>query len=621
MKTIKIVLMAFLILYSKSICQEHNNGFVKMSDPHLKLIPNALVSEVSEHGEILPKKPIQVLSIQNNNDEKLLKIEKLLSVLSKPGNPGFTIGLFVDGKTIFKKSYGLANVENNIPISDSTLFNIGSIAKQFTAMAAAILVKQNKISLDEDIRKYIPELPDFGKIITIKHLIYHTSGLRDWIEGMMLGGQKEEDSFTHDEVIKYFVYNQKKLNFNPGEEFLYSNTGYSILAEIISRVTGLSFSTWMKQNIFIPLNMKNTHIVEDHRAPLNKSANSYTLNKKREVSKALVNGTILGAGGIYSTLEDLSRWAFNFEETKVGNADILRLMNDPGSLNNGVTLEYAFGQYLSNSYGLKLFAHGGTGAGWQSGLVRCPEEKFVLIALANNSSFDITMNIIVPVFKILFPDKFNFVTESINKKEFKYVETKLSQTNLDEFVGRYSFSSTVSYTVCRKDDHLTVKRSGQFPGEYYPISSTDFVDNKSSAKSKVSFNRDKNNCVISMTIEDQKDEKDKIARKIRPFDIIRNDNGSLNKKYIYELCGKYYSRELKVIYSLQYEGEKLVVKHHWGGDITLTHACLDFFYGNLPWAKEIEFYRDGNNKISGFMITGNRIANVEFEKINCTNEL
>ena len=188
-------------------------------------------------------------SYGQTSQKQIQEIDSLFTSWNVSNHPGGSVLISKDGKTIFSKSYGLANIEYEVANTNHTLFNIGSISKQFTAMGIVLLEQQNKLSVDDDIRKYMPELPDFGETITIRHLLHHTSGLRD-LHGLLgLAGWRRGDLETNDDVYR-IIKNQKELNFKPGEEFLYSNTGYILLAKIIENASQLEFDQWMKQNIF-----------------------------------------------------------------------------------------------------------------------------------------------------------------------------------------------------------------------------------------------------------------------------------------------------------------------------------------------------------------------------------
>ena len=176
--------------------------------------------------------PKQSPALAQNNDAIAAKVDKLFADVDKPDSPGAAIAVIKEGTVVYKRGYGIANLEYNVPITPSTVFHVASVSKQFTAFAVTLLANQGKLSLDDDIRKFLPEVPDFGKKITVRNLIHHTSGLRDQWELLAMGGWRLDDVITKEHILK-MVRNQKELNFDPGQEHLYSNTGYTLLAVIV----------------------------------------------------------------------------------------------------------------------------------------------------------------------------------------------------------------------------------------------------------------------------------------------------------------------------------------------------------------------------------------------------
>jgi len=206
------------------------------------------------------------------------KVDELFTVWDTPDSPGCALGIIKDGKLIYKRGYGMANLEHNIPISATTVLRIGSTSKQFTAMSIALLAEQGKISLDDDIRKCLSEMPEYESPITIRHLIHHTSGIRDYLELMELAGRRDDDYYTDDEAIDMLA-RQKELNFKPGDEFLYSNSGYFLLSAIAKRASGKSLREFAQENIFKPLSMNNTHFHDDHTMIVKNRAAGYSSKK------------------------------------------------------------------------------------------------------------------------------------------------------------------------------------------------------------------------------------------------------------------------------------------------------------------------------------------------------
>jgi len=206
-------------------------------------------------------------------DKKIDAVDKLFSQWDKKDTPGCALAIVKDGKIIYKQGYGLANLELNVPITPQSVFYIGSVSKQFVTMCIAILDKQGKLSLDGDIRKYVPELPDYGPPITVRHLIYHTSGLRDYLTLLGIAGI-DFGTYHEDDVVE-LIAQQKELNFAPGKEYLYSNSGYFLLAVIVERASGKSLRKFAEQNIFKPLGMKNSHFHDDYRILIKNRASGY----------------------------------------------------------------------------------------------------------------------------------------------------------------------------------------------------------------------------------------------------------------------------------------------------------------------------------------------------------
>ena len=236
----------------------------------------------------------------------------------------------------------MANLEYDIPIVPTTIFDIASVSKQFAGFAIATLLHEGKLSLDDDIRMHLPDVPDFGTKITIRHLVHHTSGLRDWVQSLVIAGGQMDDVISFKHILK-MVRRQKELNFEPGTAFLYSNTGYNLLAEIVEKITGDSFREWTDANIFKPLAMTNTHFHDDHEMIVKNRAYSYLPVKDDGFKNAVNNLTALGSSSLYSTVEDLSKWILNFDDAQIGGQAVIEQMHQRGVLNNGEQISYAFG--------------------------------------------------------------------------------------------------------------------------------------------------------------------------------------------------------------------------------------------------------------------------------------
>ena len=295
--------------------------------------------------------------------------------------PGVSIAVQRDGKNIYTKGFGYADLEQNAKVTPNTIFHVASVSKQFTCFAIAILADQGKLSIDDDIRKYIPEMHDFGTPITIRHLAHHTSGLRDQWSLLNMAGWRYDDVITTSHVLRIMA-RQTELNFPPGNEYVYSNSGFTLMAEIVHRVTKEPFPDWCKKNIFDPIGMKNTIFFDDHERIVENRSNSYH-QASNGYKKSVLNYANAGATSLFTTPEDLNLWALNFEKVAVGNPNVMNIMNDRFVLNNGDTIAYAFGQLIEKYKGLRTYSHSGGDAGFRSYLLRFPDQHFS-VAIASN---------------------------------------------------------------------------------------------------------------------------------------------------------------------------------------------------------------------------------------------
>ena len=242
-------------------------------------------------------------------------------------------------------------------------------------------------SLDDDIRVHLPDVPDFGSTITIRHLLHHTSGLRDWVQSLVIAGDMMDDVISFKHILK-MARHQKTLNFEPGAEFLYSNTGYNLLAEIVERVTGDSFREWTDTHIFKPLDMTNSHFHDDHQMILKNRAYSYQAVENGGFKHAVNNTTALGSSSLYSTVEDLAKWILNFDNIQIGEQTVIEQMHQRGVLNDGEQIDYALGLNIGEYRGLKTVGHSGSWRGFRSHLIRFPDQKFGVVILCNLDTFN-----------------------------------------------------------------------------------------------------------------------------------------------------------------------------------------------------------------------------------------
>ncbi|MBW8684495.1 serine hydrolase domain-containing protein [Chitinophaga rhizophila] len=379
--------------------------------------------------------------------------------------PGVAIAVVKDGQTIFQKGYGTANLEYGIPITPSTVFQSASVSKQFTAFAIYLLEKQGKISMEDDIRRYFPELPDYEKPVRIRHLLAHTGGIKDEWAFLTIAGWQEEDVITTDQILRLLA-RQKELNFTPGTTFGYSNTGYTLLAELIHRVSGLSFSAYTKKYIFEPLGMVNTQFYDDYHKIIKNRAYSYEKANGVYERRELIFSNV-GPTSLYTTAEDMTRWAANFTTPKVGDAALIKAFNTISLLDNNKPVIYAIsandtlyhskGQVSWRYRGLNVYSHGGHVAGYRAWLFRVPEQNFAIVALSNDEHYDI-LNTGKQIVGFYLKDKLNEAPGNTADAATPLKDTTADyKTNLNELAGEYySEELDTKYKIAVSNDTLTM---------------------------------------------------------------------------------------------------------------------------------------------------------------------
>jgi CubicO group peptidase (beta-lactamase class C family) len=408
------------------------------------------------------------------------RIDRLFAEWDKPDSPGCALGLVRNGRFVYQRGYGMANLDYDIPNSPRLVYYIGSDSKQFTAAAIGLLALQGKLSLDDDIRKYVPEMPDYratyGVPVTIRQLVHHTSGMRDIYTLMSLAGIRMEDVMTDDAMLR-LIASQKELNFKPGTEYLYSNSAYWLLGQIVKRVTGTSLRVFADQQIFKPLGMTKTHFHDDAGHIMKGRAMSYEPDGAGGFRISyLQNFDKIGAGGLYSTVEDLQKWDENFYTHRVGGPELHKLILTRGLLSSGDTISYAFGNQVGTYRGLRTEEHGGGLMGYRAHILRFPDQRFTVIETCNLGSIDpgaIARRIAEIYLGAQMTEPASAASRPAARAEPSV--SPVTSAELDRVVGEYhSDELNVTYRIVRSGDSVLLRRPNRRDTPLQPINRDTF---------------------------------------------------------------------------------------------------------------------------------------------------
>ncbi|WP_235298222.1 serine hydrolase domain-containing protein [Portibacter marinus] len=513
--------------------------------------------------------------------------------------PGGAVGMVHKGELIFNKAYGLASLEYEVLNNTKTLFNIASVSKQITAYALVLLDVEGKISLDDDVRKYLPEVPDFGTPITIRHSLTHTSGLRNFQNLLSMAGWRDGDPMTNDDLLKY-ISRQKELNFPVGEEYLYCNTGFVLATFIVERVTGMDFKDWTKQKIFEPLGMDNTTFREDMEVVIKNAATGYNCNDGA-CRNPLEFYTYMGNGNVYTNVEDFAKWVNHFSTGEIGGQASIQQLLTRGILNNGDTLSYALGIGVNHYRGLHRISHGGSIGGFRSTMSYFPDLDFGIFIFSNTSSGnpggkanEILSYCLQDMLQPMEPG-----TRTVRKLNQPGENLTIDYSKI---VQQYIVDG-IKVTLNEFDGSLYVSAEGLFENILLtPASDTSF------------YNTDAD---ISLYVNVQEDKKENTLEAIFANDYYFGyalDPKLQDPSFFKQLLGTYYSEELDTRYVIEYIDNELFVTHrkHLPSKITpvtSTKLTADAFH----FANAEIIYED--EAVKGLEVSNGRVRNVWFEKM------
>jgi len=512
--------------------------------------------------------------------------------------PGGVIGVIDNGKMVYSKAYGKANLTHDLDFKLNTPTNIGSVSKQFTAYAILLLEDRGQLSVDDDIHEHFPELQDFGELITVANLMNHTNGFREVYNYLPMRGWYGEDNLLREEVIN-IIKNQKELQNAPNTEFNYNNSAFIMLAEIVERKTDTLFPEWMKVNVFEPLGMNNSYVRSDPSQIIPKASQGYSPGENGYVESGDL-AAAYGAGGIYTTPEDLAKWLANFNQPVVGNAALIQKLVTPRVLKNGDTLDYGFGIGVGEYRGLKRYSHGGADIAHRAMLTYFPEINSGVITLSNNASFDGGMaNNLIDLY---FKDKLEAEEEEEAEDE-ESGEVVVSDEVLNSYAGTFKFEEipmAVEFTVT--DGILNGQPTGQESVVLTPTSDTVFVNDQFKVE------------IIFKTTADGSVDSAAFSQGGANFTLNRIPPFKPTIEELQAYSGKYFSEELETFYSIKVQDSSLFAVLRNFEDIALSTVEKDNFTADVFFIQEMVFTRDDSGAITGFKISNGRTKGVLFEK-------
>jgi len=534
-------------------------------------------------------------------EKQHIKIDSLIISHQKEDFPGGAIAVLSNNGVVYKKCFGKMNVEQNLKVNENTLFDLASVAKHFTAIAIMLLEQEGKLDLDEDIRKYLRDLPNYEHKITIRNLLQHTSGIAstDWLR--IMNGTSFDEVWNHNDEIR-LLKQYSQLNFKPNTQHVYSNGGYSLLASIVEEVSGMTFGDFLKQRIFKPVDMKTALVNENPSLKLVNDACGYKVTEGRPIKVSSTNDYSYGSGNIWASINDMVKWGQNFFAPKVGNAEMIkRITNKYNTLEKGDSISYTYGFFVSKYKGVKLVEHQGGTPGFRNYFMLFPDDNLIIIASFNNENIN-ARGIVNGIADILLVDR---ILEQPVKPR---LEVDMNIELAKRFDGTYELADGMELTFKVVQDTFWLILPDDVKFQVF-------------AEDDYNFFLKAFNAQCTFTSSDN-GKVNKVVWHQNGRSFIGSRVGERVKLSIAEVeqfAGQYIQSDLNVEYPITFNDGKLYVhtpstfKKYFNIDkLELTHISGDKFTTNRLGI--LLFTRDANGKVNGFLMPElGRLQNVRFE--------
>ena len=527
------------------------------------------------------------------------KVDAVFAEWDSTRSPGCALAVMKEGEIVYKRAYGMANLDHDVPLAVDSVFHVASVSKQFTAAAVLLLAQEGKLSLDDPIQKHLPRVPDLGHEITLRHLIHHSSGMRDQWSLLGLAGWRYSRDLITDEDVMSLISRQKGLNFPPGERYLYCNTGYTLLGQVVKEVSGQSLREFTKARIFEPLGMHRTHFRDDFSEIVKNQATGYRRDRSHATFRVSVtNFDTVGATSLLTTVEDLARWDRNFYQPLVGGEQLLEQLHQRGVLNSGRDQTYASGLVHGTYKGLRTVSHGGADAGYRAHFLRFPEQRFSLACLCNLAQTN-PASLVRQVADIYLEKELpKKKPESAAKKAAP--EVRLGQGEISRMSGTYwSDQRGAAVQISGQDGKLKIQLSRSRVYAMKPVDGDRFEVSELDLSAR--FEPRDGNPVRRLIVWSEDEEEESLQR-LEPFEV--------SAEKLKEFEGAYSSQEIEPIYRIE-AGENLILHRLKSEPDELRPIAKDVFQGRIG---HLRFERDANGTITGFLLEAGRIRNFAFQK-------
>jgi CubicO group peptidase (beta-lactamase class C family) len=537
-------------------------------------------------------------------------VDKLFAPWDKRDSPGCVVGVIRGGRLVYKREFGMANLDHDIPIRQDSVFAVASLSKQFTAACVLLLSQEGILALDDDIRRFLPEMPQYARPITIRHLLHHTSGIRDYGNELLPLRGIRGDGLTDDEVMELLA-RQKGLNFLPGDAFRYSNSGYRLLGLIVKRVTGQSLRTYADERIFRPLGMEHTHFHDDAGQIVKHRVAGYALTGDGKLVTRADKTEFVGDSGVMSTVDDFLLWDRNLYQDRLGKPGFLEQFLAPGKLNDGTTVPYALGLNLGEYRGLKTFWHSGSGyGGFRSMYLRFPQQQFSVVLLANSTGprgFN-AYRMAYQVADLYLADTLGL--EPPERQWSTEPSVPISKQDLESKQRTFLDPDGAPWVLTASDDDALLVTVGVFSPSTYKAGALSPVRFRSVDKSfsfEIEFQSPGANSSPTVRVQPMGG---------KPFLLRHVELVSPTSEELKRVAGSYFSDELQTTYRIEHATAQLVLHTPNEPDSPLKPTIRDTFKarrsgGNLT----ITLVRGPNDTVHGFdLAQAGGVRDVRFTK-------